>query len=358
MNIQTLADLQNHVQWAIEIEHATIPPYLCALYSLNAQDTNNFDAMQLIQDVVVDEMLHLALNCNLLNAIGGSPTFNNPSFIPKYPSSLPHHSPQPPLIIHLQKCSVGLVKNTFLEVEKPEPTVNDIPEGDNYMTLGQFYAAVSQGFVNLNQSLGPTGLFKGNATKQVTQQIFTVHGGPHGTLFKVVDLSSAQQAITEIVQQGEGTPQTMLDPDGDLAHYWEFKQIVDGTVSLGQVYPMLQDPTTAGLPAGSPVQKLSQLFNDCYSLLLRTMTHIFNTGDNSPLVSAMYTLMRDILPAVAPLLMQTSIPNKHGNAGPSFEFSTTVQGQIIHNSKALESAFPKLSDVSASLMSLPTIDGQ
>ncbi|MBV9689551.1 MAG: ferritin-like protein [Ktedonobacteraceae bacterium] len=357
MNIQTLADLQNHVQWAIEIEHATIPPYLCALYSLNAQDTNNFDAMSLIQDVVVDEMLHLALGCNLLNAIGGSPTFNNPSFIPKYPSSLPHHSPQPPLIIHLEKCSVDLVKNTFLEIEKPEPTVHDIPEGDNYMTIGQFYAAVSQGFVNLNKSLGPTGLFKGDTSKQATQ-ILRVSGGPHGNLIKVVDLSSAQQAITEIVQQGEGSPQTMMDPDGDLAHYWEFKEIADGTVALGQVYPMIQDPTTAGLPAGSPVQKLSQLFNDCYSLLLRTMTHVFNTGDNSPLVDALYILMRQILPLLATLLMQTPIPNKHGNAGSSFEFSTTAQRQIIQNSKALEKTFPQLSDVSASLMSLPAIDGK
>jgi len=204
VNIQTLADLQNHVQWAIEIEHWTIPPYLCALYSLNAQDSNNFAAIQIIQDVVVDEMLHLALNCNLLNAIGGSPTFNNPSFIPKYPSSLPHHIPQPPLVIHLQKCSVDLIKNTFLEIEKPEPTVNDIPEGDNYMTLAQFYAAISQGFMNLNQSLGPKGLFNGNATKQVS----TIYRADHGTLYQVVDLNSAQQAITEIVQQGEGTPQS------------------------------------------------------------------------------------------------------------------------------------------------------
>ena len=354
MNIQTLADLQNHVQWAIEIEHWTIPPYLCALYSLNAQDSNNFAAIQIIQDVVVDEMLHLALNCNLLNAIGGSPTFNNPSFIPKYPSSLPHHIPQPPLVIHLQKCSVDLIKNTFLEIEKPEPTVNDIPEGDNYMTLAQFYAAISQGFMNLNQSLGPKGLFNGNATKQVS----TIYRADHGFLVQVVDLNSAQQAITEIVQQGEGTPQSQIDPDGDLAHYWEFKEIADGTVALGQVYPMIQDPTTASLPAGSSVQKLSHLFNDCYCLLLRAMTHIFNTGDNSSLVDGMYTLMREVMPLLATLLMQTPIPNKHGNAGPSFEFSTTVQKQIIQNSKALEKVFPQLSGVSSTLMSLPPIDGK
>ena len=33
--ITTLADLRRHLQWAIELEHATVPPYLCALYSLD-----------------------------------------------------------------------------------------------------------------------------------------------------------------------------------------------------------------------------------------------------------------------------------------------------------------------------------
>ena len=32
--IKTIKDLHEHLQWAIELEHATIPPYLCALYSI------------------------------------------------------------------------------------------------------------------------------------------------------------------------------------------------------------------------------------------------------------------------------------------------------------------------------------
>ena len=34
MTVTTLEDLREHLQWAIELEHATIPPYLCALYSI------------------------------------------------------------------------------------------------------------------------------------------------------------------------------------------------------------------------------------------------------------------------------------------------------------------------------------
>jgi len=32
--IRTLEDLRGHLQIAIEVEHSTIPPYLCALYSI------------------------------------------------------------------------------------------------------------------------------------------------------------------------------------------------------------------------------------------------------------------------------------------------------------------------------------
>ena len=34
MAITTVDSLRSHLQWAIEIEHGTLPPYLCALYSI------------------------------------------------------------------------------------------------------------------------------------------------------------------------------------------------------------------------------------------------------------------------------------------------------------------------------------
>ena len=44
--IATLESLQEHLQWAIELEHFTIPPYLCALYSLDP--VRNADAAEVI----------------------------------------------------------------------------------------------------------------------------------------------------------------------------------------------------------------------------------------------------------------------------------------------------------------------
>ncbi|MFB9205343.1 ferritin-like domain-containing protein, partial [Nonomuraea spiralis] len=35
--IGTLGSLREHLQWAIELEHATLPPYLTALYSLDPE---------------------------------------------------------------------------------------------------------------------------------------------------------------------------------------------------------------------------------------------------------------------------------------------------------------------------------
>src|SRR5262245_35167673 len=69
--IATLESLRQHLQWAIELEHCTIPPYLCALYSLDA--VRNPEACEVVASVFVEEMLHMALAGNLLNAVGGHP---------------------------------------------------------------------------------------------------------------------------------------------------------------------------------------------------------------------------------------------------------------------------------------------
>src|ERR1700759_1622945 len=83
----TLDGLKSALQNAIELEHATIPPYLYALYSIR-QDTNA-EIAALIKSVVVQEMLHMAIDCNVLNAIGGHPRIDDPRFVPKYPGHLP-----------------------------------------------------------------------------------------------------------------------------------------------------------------------------------------------------------------------------------------------------------------------------
>src|SRR5436190_1750680 len=75
------------LQQAIQLEHATIPTYLYALYSIKPD--SNKKIQQVLLSVVTEEMLHMALACNMLNAIGGSPVIDQPQFIPHYPGPLP-----------------------------------------------------------------------------------------------------------------------------------------------------------------------------------------------------------------------------------------------------------------------------
>jgi Ferritin-like len=161
---------------------------------------------------------------------------------------LPHHSPEPPLSIHLERCSIDLVAGTFMAIEKPE-TGGDPPEGDDYTTLGQLYAAITKGFETLNRTLGPKALFCGEPARQVTSAVWD-----ESDIFAVLDLPTATKAIEEIVEQGEGTTQSEFDAEHELAHYWKFNQIVDRTIALGAVFPAVADPSTAQLPAGRSIR--------------------------------------------------------------------------------------------------------
>src|SRR5262245_66268722 len=88
MPVTTLADLREHLQWAIELEHSTLPPYLCALYSI--KPGTNAAAVSIMTSVFIEEMLHMTLAANVLNAVGGAPALDRPDFIPPYPAFLPH----------------------------------------------------------------------------------------------------------------------------------------------------------------------------------------------------------------------------------------------------------------------------
>jgi hypothetical protein len=85
--IDTVEDLHEYLYKAIQLEHATIPPYLTALYSIHP--ITNSDATHILRVIAVEEMLHMTLAANILNAVGGTPDLNRPKFVPLYPSPLP-----------------------------------------------------------------------------------------------------------------------------------------------------------------------------------------------------------------------------------------------------------------------------
>ena len=117
MAITNLESLRTHLQWAIELEHATLAPYLTALYSI--KDGTNVESAEVIKSVFLEEMLHMALAANILNAIGGTPRFDYDGFIPTFPTALPHGDGS--FQVHLGKFSEQAVRS-FLNIERPAET--------------------------------------------------------------------------------------------------------------------------------------------------------------------------------------------------------------------------------------------
>ena len=118
--LDTLPGLQQALQNAIELEHATLPTYLYAMYSLDQSE--NSEIYGLIRSVVMEEMSHFGLACNILNAIGGSPAIDTPEFVPSYPGPLPC-GVEDQLTVPLAPFSIDLVKNVFMVIEEPEDPV-------------------------------------------------------------------------------------------------------------------------------------------------------------------------------------------------------------------------------------------
>ncbi len=334
--ISTLAALRQHLQWAIELEHSTLPPYLCALYSI--KPGSNTEAVANIASVFIEEMLHMTLAANVLNAIGGQPVLDTPDFIPTYPSYLPHSADR--FLVPLAKFSPATI-DTFLKIEKPEEA-DAAPEADRFHTIGQFYRAIEEALTALAATMGETQLFSGDPTRQITPAMFEYHGS--GRIVPVSDLASALAAINEIEDQGEGLKhhevwdgdRDMFHPERDeVAHYFRFVEITKGRlfqrgdtpqsgptgasmhIDWSAVYPMRENPRMADVPDGSEARLKMHAFNALYSDLLRDLHRAFN-GEPGTLVRTLAG-MWDLKDA-ARALMQLPSGDGVTNAGPSFEY--------------------------------------
>src|SRR5690348_3555591 len=81
--IKDVATLRESLQSAIRLEFSTIPPYLCAKWSIKDQ-TDPVAAM--IDGIVIQEMLHMGLAGNMVKAIGGTPVMSGSDFVVSYPT--------------------------------------------------------------------------------------------------------------------------------------------------------------------------------------------------------------------------------------------------------------------------------
>jgi hypothetical protein len=318
-DLSTPTGLQTALQTAVMLEHATLPPYLYASWPLSGNDT----IAGLIGPIVIQEMGHMALACNILNAIGGSPVIDDPKFVPTYPGPLPG-GVEGDLVVPLAPFSLDLVHDVFMVIEEPEdPIARRAVAGADAVTIGEFYEAIEQQIVAQGE-----GIFTGPSSVQVDAILPGV--------IAVTNVETARAAIQTIVEQGEGTTQSPDASPGELAHFYRFAEIFHGKALIPNpsppppfvfegdpipfdpqgVLPVVSNPKAADYPAGSAARVQCDAFNATYTSLLTNLHAGFNgTHDKlSDAINDMFTLKNQ-----GTELME--VPLGDGtNAGPSFEF--------------------------------------
>ena len=329
-----LHDVHAALQAAIELEHSTIPLYLYAMYSLDPK--RNGEIVRIIRSAVIEEMLHMVLSANVLNALGGSPRIAGPQFVPTYPGTLPG-GVEGQMTVQLRPFSMEQLM-TFIEIEEPRDPIGALaqsgPDEVGSCTIGEFYLSIE----NAIQAL-PDKAFNGAPSRQIGPDLMW------GSI-AVIDKSSAIEAINTIIEQGEGTTTSPEEIDGvggvnDFAHFYRFMQIHQGRrlvktesseqgsvdfVYAGEsvefdpagVFPLDDNPKSSDYPAGSDARELADTFNETYTTLLATLDRLVNGyADETTFAEALAQMQS--LDDQAHAMMHSP----DGAIAPTFEFRAT-----------------------------------
>jgi hypothetical protein len=222
--IKTDLELQCALQTAMRLEFSTIPPYLCAQWSIN---TDPSDVAGMIRNIVIQEMYHFALAGNILAAIRGVPTIANKEFIPTYPTDMLPGEIHLDLELDLHPISKKQL-SVFMEIEKPEFPPVSLALTIRPATIGAFYDTIIEGFRKVQP------LIKIGAPFVGIKDIMSGAPIPDPKNGQITTVDQAIAAIARIKREGEGTKGSPEQPpddvaDGqDLAHYYVFKEIHDG----------------------------------------------------------------------------------------------------------------------------------
>lgn len=344
MNLQDkLLPIKDKLQTAIELELATIPPYLTALFTI--RPGTNAMSSTIIRSVVMEEMLHMLLAGNLLSSIGGSVKLGKAN-IPDYPVRMDFHGTQfkdRQFDIPLARFSKDTV-DIFLQIELPdgfgtgrlEAAAIEVPG----YTIGEFYNLIKEDLISVCKEFGEQQVFTGRKECQISEEYYWRGGG---TPIVVTNLEQAIAAIDLIVEQGEGASfdghPSFFDGEKDIPHYFRFNEIYmerrykkddDPTkpptgerieVDYSQVYPIKPNCKSSDFIRSSELTNLNNLFNEGYSNMLAQLEEGFN-GNPSSFYTAILNGMHK-LTALAINMVQIPIPGDSAgrNAAPSFEWN-------------------------------------
>jgi CDGSH-type Zn-finger protein/truncated hemoglobin YjbI len=337
---------------AAELEHGIMCQYLFAAFSLKQNEQEGLSGTELdavqrwrkqVSHVAAQEMLHLALVHNLLSAIGAAPHMVRPNL----PAPASHY----PAGVQLALLPFGeQALRHFMFLERPEgmdladaeglaavgraaPMLNErdiVPRGQDFATVGHLYRSIEAGFAHLAEMHGEDWLFVGPPRAQATAAHF---GWPE--LVAVTDLASAQRAIEEILEQGEGPRGHWRD-----AHFGQFVSILDEYQQLREANPDF-DPVRPVMAAnvrpperdvdvpliGDPLTaRVTDLFNVGYEILLQIFERFFahteeTDAELKALADATVAIMLQVIKPLGDLITTLPVGEEHPGrtAGPSFE---------------------------------------
>ncbi len=337
---------------ASELEHGIMCQYLYAAFSLKQTQEEGLTEEEAeavnrwrkhISHIATQEMLHLSLVQNLLSAIGAAPHLSRPNF--------PHPASHYPAGVHLALLPFGEdALRHFMFLERPETYDLDdaagmaafgraapamqageiVPRAQDFATVGHLYRSIEQGFAHLAEKYGEEQLFAGPPQAQATEADF---GWPE--LVAVTDVASAQRAIDEILEQGEGPRGHWQD-----AHFGQFVEILDEYLDLREANPAFnpvrpvvpvnvrpaERDTDVPLVSDPVTRRVMDLFNVSYEILLLMLQRFFARTEETPgqlktLADGTVALMFGALKPLGNLVtMLPAGPEYRGRtAGPSFE---------------------------------------
>ncbi len=333
---QNLDWLKKSLQAAITLEFATIPPYLSALWSIKDE---LHPVAKSIREVAQEEMLHMALACNMLASLGVTPQIN--TAVPTYPGSLPggvHEG----LIVGLQGLTKSVLK-TFLWIERPvegvpieqpyaEPGNNTnfrsgkLKEAFKYdATIGEFYDKIKEAFHIYDTD-------PKNSKLIPDRQI----AGPLAWAV-IRNLDNVEYAIELIKHQGEGADNNPEEAKGFLSHFYRFLEVyneqqyqwnpkkkvleVVGKLEFPEVWPMAEVPA-----GGYKKEDVSEEvwyyldeFDNTYTRLVNQLQGAWTLGGQASLIRAYETMFE--LEKYAKPLMRIRTPFGGGETyGPCFRY--------------------------------------
>lgn len=311
----SIETLRTNVRTAVGVELATLPTYLYPYWSIRPTYDGGSEAGQeartLIMSVILEEMLHMGLASNLLNAIGGTPHFTSGHDFPEFPDHILTSAQHGNHGVKVDLLPLGdPALDLMMRIELPEWT----GEKHDEMTIGEFY---HKHVIAL--------LPRDNAAYNPVRQLRPWDNPGAGELFEIDSYDAAMRAVNEILDQGEGHQGDRYDADNELAHYWKFKRVKTmwdtGVLTSADVYPIVPSPKQHLAKYSAQQIEANTAFNREYSRMLDGLQATLAFDDEPDVYPVAAGRMRHLQQLADELRATGPISGDEGLLpGPTFEY--------------------------------------